>query len=60
VPMNELVSKVSLLFDSPLTPEQRSHATTIQRCAQDLLALHNDMHEFMAGRRVETLAEGRQ
>lgn len=57
-PMNELVSKVSLLFESPLTPEQQKHATTIQKCAQDLLALHNDMHEFMAGRRIETLAEG--
>jgi CheY-like chemotaxis protein len=60
VPMNELVSKVNLLLDSPLNPEQQKHATTIQRCAQDLLALHNDMHEFMAGQRVETLAEGRQ
>ncbi|MFI5222860.1 MAG: histidine kinase dimerization/phospho-acceptor domain-containing protein [Nitrospirales bacterium] len=60
VPMNELVSKVSVLFDSPLNPEQRKHAIAIQRCAQDLLALHNDMHEFMAGRRVETPAEGRQ
>ena len=58
--MNELVSKVSMLFDSPLNPEQRKHAMAIQRCAQDLLALHNDMHEFMAGRKVETLAEGRQ
>ena len=48
-PINELVDKVSLLFDSPLNPGQREHATTIQRCAQDLLALHNDMHEFMAG-----------
>jgi two-component system sensor histidine kinase/response regulator len=48
-PMNELVGKVSLLLDSPLNPGQREHATTIQRCAQDLLALLNDMHEFMAG-----------
>lgn len=46
-PINELVGKVSLLFDSPLNPGQREHVTTIQRCAQDLLALHNDMHEFM-------------
>ncbi|MGH7146574.1 MAG: histidine kinase dimerization/phospho-acceptor domain-containing protein [Nitrospiraceae bacterium] len=59
-PMNELVGKVSLLFDSPLDPGQREHATTIQRCAQDLLALHNDMHEFMAGRRQATRAGGRQ
>jgi CheY-like chemotaxis protein len=59
-PINELVGKVSLLFDSPLNPGQREHATTIQRCAQDLLALHNDMYEFMAGRRQDTRAEGRQ
>jgi signal transduction histidine kinase len=59
-PINELVGKVSLLFDSPLNPEQREHATTIQRCAQDLLALHNDMHEFMAGRRQETRVVGPQ
>ena len=59
-PINELVGKVGLLFDSPLNPEQREHATTIQRCAQDLLALHNDMHEFMAGRRQETRVVGPQ
>lgn len=59
-PMNELVGKVSLLLDSPLNPGQREHATTIQRCTQDLLALLNDMHEFMAGRRQETRAGGRQ
>lgn len=60
IPMNELVSKVSQLFDSPLNPEQRTYATAIQRSAQDLLALHNDMHEFMSGRRVDTRTEGRQ
>ena len=60
VPMKELISKVSQLFDSPLNPEQRTYATAIQRCAQDLLALHNDMHEFMSGRRVDTMTEGRQ
>ena len=59
-PMNELVGKVSLLFDSPLDPGQREHATTIQRCAQDLLALHKDMHEFMAGRKQETRVGGRE
>jgi CheY-like chemotaxis protein len=60
VPMNELVSKVSLLFESSLNPGQRTHAMTIQRCAQDLLALHNDMHEFMAGRSQDTPVERRQ
>jgi signal transduction histidine kinase len=59
-PMNELVSKASLLYDGPLDPVQRAHATTIQRCAQDLLAMHNDLHEFMAGREKEILAGGRQ
>ncbi|MEP6933579.1 MAG: histidine kinase dimerization/phospho-acceptor domain-containing protein [Nitrospirota bacterium] len=59
-PINELVGKASLLLDSPLNPGQREHATTIQRCAQDLLALLNDMHEFMAGRRQENRAGGRQ
>ena len=59
-PINELVGKVSLLLDSPLNPGQREHATTIQRCAQDLLALLNDMHEFMAGRRQEDRTGGRQ
>jgi CheY-like chemotaxis protein len=59
-PINELVGKVNLLFDSPLNPGQREHATTIQRCAQDLLALHNDMHEFMAGRKQEPRVGGRQ
>ncbi len=53
-PMNELASTVGLLLDGPLNAGQRAHATTIQRCAQDLLALYKDMHEFMAGRRQET------
>jgi CheY-like chemotaxis protein len=53
-PMNELVGKVSLLLDSPLNPGQREHATTIQRCVQDLLALLNDMHEFMDGRKQKS------
>ena len=59
-PTNELVDKVSLLLDSALNHGQREHATTIQKCAQDLLALITDMHEFMAGRKQETGAKGRQ
>ncbi|HYM88171.1 MAG TPA: histidine kinase dimerization/phospho-acceptor domain-containing protein [Nitrospiraceae bacterium] len=58
--INELVGEVNLLSDSPLSPGQREHATTIQRCAQDLLALLNDMHGFMTSRRQETQAGGRQ
>jgi len=59
-PINELVGKVNLLFDSPLSSGQREHATTIQKCAQDLLALLNDMHGFMAGRKQDNLEGGRQ
>ena len=59
-PVNELASTVGQLFDGPLDPVQRVHATTIQGCAQDLLALHNDMHEFMASPRQEIRAGGRQ
>ncbi|MBH0202201.1 MAG: hypothetical protein HP496_07895 [Nitrospira sp.] len=53
-PMNELVRKVHLLLESPLSPGQREHATILQRCAEDLLSLINDMHAFMAGGRQET------
>ena len=49
-PMNELLDKVRLLLDDSLNPGQRESATTIQTCAQDLLALLKDMHEFMAGK----------
>jgi len=55
-PMNDLAGTVSLLLDSPLDPGQREHATALQRCAQDLMALIKDMHEYMAGRRQETRA----
>jgi len=59
-PMNELISKVKLLLDSPLNPVQREHATLLERCAQDLLLLINDMHQFMAGPRQENRAGDRQ
>ena len=58
-PMNELVSKVTVLLDGPLNPVQREHASTLQRCAHDILSLINDMHQFMTGRRHETQAGGR-
>ncbi|HXV69133.1 MAG TPA: histidine kinase dimerization/phospho-acceptor domain-containing protein, partial [Nitrospira sp.] len=58
MPMNELVSKTGLLLDSPLSPEQKGHATTIQKNAQDLLALLKDMNEFMTGRTAQARAEG--
>lgn len=52
-PMNELVAKVTLLLDSPLNPVQRQHASTLERCAQELLSLIKDMHEFMIARTPE-------
>jgi signal transduction histidine kinase len=58
-PMNELISKTSLLLDSALNPAQREQATTIQKCAQDLLVLHNDLHEFMTRRSQDAPAGGR-
>ncbi len=54
VPMNELVSRAALLLDGTLNPGQREHMATIQRCAQDVLTLLKDMHEFMAGPGQET------
>ena len=58
--VNELASTVGLLLDGSLDPVQRAHATTIERCADDLLALHSDLHEFMAGPRQEIRAGGGQ
>lgn len=58
-PMHALVGTVSLLLDSPLNPAQREHATTLQRCTQDLLTLINDMHECMVHRAHDTRAGGR-
>ncbi|MDH4153064.1 MAG: hypothetical protein OEV01_04705 [Nitrospira sp.] len=52
-PMNELIAKVTLLLDSPLNPVQRQHASTLQHCAQDLLSLIKDMHEFLSSPRQE-------
>lgn len=57
VPMNELISKVALLLDSTLSPEQREQMAMIQKCAQDVRTLLGDLHEFMAGRRPETQVE---
>jgi signal transduction histidine kinase len=48
-PMTELVGTAGRLLDSALNPEQQQQVVTIQRCAQDLLALLKDMHEYMAG-----------
>jgi CheY-like chemotaxis protein len=60
VPMNELVGKVALLHDGMLNPGQREHMATIQKCAQDVLTLLKDMHEFMAGWRQGSRVGDRQ
>jgi signal transduction histidine kinase len=52
-PMNELITKVTLLRDSPLNPVQRQHASTLEHCAQDLLSLIRDMHEFLTSSKQE-------
>jgi len=52
-PMNELIAKVTLLLDSPLNPVQRQHASTLEHCAQDLLSLNKDMHEFLTSQSRE-------
>ena len=57
-PMNQLISKANLLLDGPLTPGQHEHAMIVQRCAQDLLSLVNDLHGFMVGDRFDTLPTG--
>ena len=57
LPMNELVGKVALLLNSTLNPEQREHLATVQRCAQDVLSLLKDMHDFMTPRRRATQVE---
>ncbi len=57
-PMNELVDKAELLLDGPLTSEQKSHVTAIQKCARDLLALLKDMHEYLADRAPHVRPEG--
>lgn len=53
-PMNQLINKANLLLDGPLSPGQHEHAMVVQRCAQDLLSLVNDLHGFMVGGRQDT------
>jgi len=57
-PMNQLISKANLLLDGPLTPGQHEHAMIVQRCAQDLLSLVNDLHGFMVGDRLDMQPTG--
>jgi signal transduction histidine kinase/CheY-like chemotaxis protein len=42
-PMNGVLGMMDIVLDTPLTPEQRDHVETAQRCAYSLLALLNDV-----------------
>lgn len=45
-PMNGVLGYTSLLLDTPLDPEQRSYANTIQASSKKLLSLINDILDF--------------
>ncbi len=45
-PMNGVVGMTSLLLDTPLTPEQRGYAETVQGSADALLRVVNDVLDF--------------
>jgi PAS domain S-box-containing protein len=45
-PMNGVIGMTSLLLDSPLTPEQRDYAETIQTSGETLLTIINDILDF--------------
>ncbi len=42
-PMSGVLGMIDIVLDSHLSPEQREHLETAQRCAQSLLALLNDI-----------------
>ncbi|MBI3160899.1 MAG: PAS domain S-box protein, partial [Chloroflexi bacterium] len=45
-PLNGIVGMTGLLFDTPLTPEQREFAETIRSSGDALLAIINDILDF--------------
>jgi signal transduction histidine kinase/HPt (histidine-containing phosphotransfer) domain-containing protein len=45
-PMNGVIAMVSLLMETPLTPDQRSYLETIQTSGESLLTIINDILDF--------------
>ena len=45
-PMNGVIGMINLLLDTPLAPEQREFANTIQISAESLLSIINDILDF--------------
>ncbi|HEY4984906.1 MAG TPA: response regulator [Verrucomicrobiae bacterium] len=45
-PMNGVIAMVSLLLETPLTAEQRSHLETIHTSSESVLAIVNDILDF--------------
>jgi CheY-like chemotaxis protein/nitrogen-specific signal transduction histidine kinase/HPt (histidine-containing phosphotransfer) domain-containing protein len=45
-PMNGVIGMIGLLLDTPLSPEQREYAETIDRSAEALLTIINDVLDF--------------
>jgi len=45
-PMNGVIGMTELLLDTPLTPEQREYAETVQGFAEGLLTIINDILDF--------------
>ena len=45
-PMNGIMGMIGLLLDTPMTPEQRDYAETVQQSSEALLNIINDILDF--------------